>query len=88
MSFRVKIAKQAGKNIKKLGPSDQKKLRKAFERFRENPPKTNVKKVRVFKDKLRFRIGKIRIIYSIDHASKTIWVDGINYRKDAYRRLK
>lgn len=86
MNFSVRIAKSAGKDIRKLGTSDQKKLRRVLEGFRARLPTTHVKKLGGLKEAYRYRLGKIRVIYSVDHKGKIVWIHGIRYRKEAYRR--
>lgn len=86
MSFSVRIAKTAGKDLRRLGTSDQRKLRRVLEGFRTRVPTTQVKKLSGFRGIYRYRVGKIRIIYSVDHKGKIVWVHGIGYRKEAYRK--
>lgn len=86
MNFSVWIAKAAGKAFKKLGTVEQRKLRRVLEHFRRGLPTTHVKKLGGLKRTYRYRVGKVRVIYSVDHKRKIVWIHGIRYRKEAYRR--
>ena len=46
-----------------------------------------MRKLRGYKDTFRIRVGKIRIVYSIDWGSKRIIVHFIGLREKAYRGL-
>ena len=46
----------------------------------------NIKKLRDYNpDTWRYRIGKFRLFYTVDHEEKIIYILAIDFRKDAYR---
>ena len=64
------------------------KINTAFDEIRINPfYGKNIKKLRGGLEGLyRYRIGNIRIVYSIEETIKIVAVAWIGNRKDAYRR--
>ncbi len=65
------------------------KVLEILEILEENPiPRSlDLRKLRGYKDTFRIRVGKIRIVYSIDWGSKRIIVHFIGLREKAYRGL-
>jgi mRNA interferase RelE/StbE len=46
----------------------------------------NIKKLRDYKpDTWRYRLGKFRMFYTVDHEEKIIYILTVDFRKDAYR---
>ncbi len=46
----------------------------------------NIKKLRDYNpDTWRYRLGKFRLFYSVDHKEKIIFILSIDFHKDAYR---
>ncbi|MBC8554607.1 type II toxin-antitoxin system RelE family toxin [Desulfobacula sp.] len=46
----------------------------------------NIKKLRDYNPQTwRYRLGKFRLFYAVDHEEKTIYVLTVDFRKDAYR---
>ena len=46
----------------------------------------NIKKLRDYSpDTWRYRLGKFRLFYTVDHEERIIYVLTIDFRKDAYR---
>lgn len=46
----------------------------------------NIKKLRDYTpDTWRYRIGKFRLFYTLDHKNNIIYIFTIDFRKDAYR---
>ena len=66
----------------------QKKLSKyVYPQLKKEPYYgNNIKKLKGYShDTWRYRIGKLRVFYSIDHNQKIINILTIDFRKDAYR---
>lgn len=46
----------------------------------------NIKKLRDYNpDTWRYRLGKFRLFYTVDHENRIIYILTIDFRKDAYR---
>ena len=46
----------------------------------------NIKKLRDYSpDTWRYRLGKFRLFYTVDHEERIIYILTIDFRKDAYR---
>ena len=46
----------------------------------------NIKKLRDYNpDTWRYRLGKFRLFYTVDHEEKIIYILTVDFRKDAYR---
>ncbi len=56
----------------------------AILKLENNPYTTGTRKLRGIEG-YRFRVGRYRILYDIDQATKTVTIYGIRHRKDAYR---
>lgn len=82
--FRVKVEKRAEKQLKKLAPQYFKKVSAVLDELRENPF-LGKKMSGNFKDHYRIKIPPIRIIYTIDHKSKTIYITALGHRGDIYK---
>jgi len=73
----------AVKDIKKLDPLAQKRLRNALERFRDNPFANAKKMINSSLGDCRFRVGDYRIIF--DSNGDKIIILRIAHRKEVYR---
>ena len=84
--FDINLSNQAAKFYVSANNKLASKLNSAFEVLRENPfYGNNIKKLRGGLEGLhRYRIGDIRIVYSVEETIKIVSVSWIGKRKDAY----
>lgn len=83
MSYRLRYAKTAARDIKKLDRVMQKRLKQKLEVFESDPRGYSTK---LFASKLggyRFRIGDLRVIFDLE--GKWVTVLRVGFRGDIYR---
>ena len=86
--YRVKVHKLAAKYYLKLDSKNKRKINKAITEIMNNPfdaNKTKSLKGRL-KDKYRYAIGNLRIIYSVDEKEKTIYIEAISQEETFINR--
>jgi len=83
------LKKRALKGLSDLGHELQEKVLEILEILGKNPiPRSfDLKKLRGYEDTFRIRIGRIRIVYSIDWENERILVHFIGPRERAYRGI-
>ena len=91
-NYRIFETDEFTKSLKKLSKSNisfiQNKLTSyVYPQIKKEPCFVkNIKKLRDYDpDTWRYRIGKFRFFYTVDHEDQIIYVLTIDYRKDAYR---
>ncbi len=86
--FEVIISKSIKKKIRKLHPYS-KKIIECLHKLRENPfplEKYDVKKLNILNQKVyRIRIGKVRIVYTVEFKTRIIRIEDIDVRKKIYK---
>jgi len=77
---------RAIKNLKRIHPTDQKKIIKKLEQLAKEPTSIslNVKKLVNTGRTYRLRVGNLRVIYEIDRGKRKIYVWDIDYRGNIY----
>lgn len=92
-SFRIFETNEFQKKFSKLPSDNQAFIQKKLSHFiypqlkREPYFGNNIKKLKGYSpDTWRYRIGKFRIFYSIDHKQNIIYILTIDFCKDAYRQ--
>ncbi len=85
--LRVYLKKRALKGLNDLEHDLREKVLEMLDVLEENPiPRSlDLRKLRGYEDTFRIRIGRIRIVYSIDWESGRIMVHFIGPRERAYR---
>ena len=91
-NYRIFETDEFAKTIKKLSNTHitfiQKKLGSYVYPQIMNEPcfGKNIKKLRDYNpDTWRYRIGKFRLFYTVDHEERIIYIFTVDFRKDAYR---
>ena len=91
-NYRIFETDEFTKALKKLSKTNisfiQKKLSGYMYPQVRNEPcfGKNIKKLRDYTpDTWRYRIGKFRLFYTVDHEENIIYILTIDFRKDAYR---
>ena len=82
--YKIFFKKSVGKDFKAIPDKDVKKILQSIESLGEDPRQPASKKLSG-QERYRFRVGRYRIIYSIQDEELTIWVVTVGHRKDAYR---
>ena len=88
MTYSVKLSPHAARQYSKLDPSMTPRLKAALDTVQHRPltgPKVKRLKGRLH-EYYRYREGDYRIVYTVAQRDRTVYVDYIQHRKDAYRR--
>lgn len=88
MSFRLLYERRFLQDLAKVPTSDRNKIRKRLEWFAGNV--LEVRHIRLkgseFKEVFKLRLANWRIFYRLDFTKDTIYVLGVEDRKEAYRK--
>lgn len=85
MSYQVNFAKPAERALLKLQSSIIRRLEPVILSLEETPRPEGVKKLKMFNDRYRIRVGDYRVIYHVDDDFKEVVILKIAHRSDAYR---
>jgi len=80
MSWKLKIAKRASKEMKRIPKKDAKRLLFVLEKLTENPYQGDIEKVKGEENVWRRRVGNYRILYEIILKQKYINVFQVRRR--------
>jgi len=83
-SYRIEWKQSALKELRKLPPDTIARVVTAVEALALNPLPSGVKKLRSYEHTYRIRVGKYRIIYTIESAVLLIEIIRVAHRKDVY----
>ncbi len=86
--FNLLLHKKALKAYEKLNNKTAARVNKALDNIAENPLNhSNIKKLKgEFEGSYRYRLGGIRIIYSVDEKKKTVFIEALGARGDIYKK--
>ncbi len=87
MSYRIRLTKKAEKEIALLSNADYERVSTAIGTLSVHPRPIGSRKLKGYENDWRIRIGRLRILYSIDEDIKEITIYRIAYRKEAYRGI-
>ncbi len=82
--YKVFFKKSVRKDFKSIPDKDLSKILDVIETFGDNPRPIGCTKLSG-QEKYRIRLGKYRIIYSIQDNELTVWIVKVGHRKDVYR---
>ena len=79
MSWTIRIAKDAADYLRRLPRDHRERITKALNEMKEDPRKGDVRPIRCgrFKGTLRRRVGRYRIIFSLDYEAQVIDIAAI-----------
>jgi mRNA-degrading endonuclease RelE of RelBE toxin-antitoxin system len=85
--FEVYLSREAEKIYLKANPKTTRLLHNCFRHLEESPLfGSNIKRLKgKLEGSLRYQIGGIRIIYSIDLESRKVFIETIGPRGDVYK---
>ncbi len=91
-SYRIFETDEFAKSLKKISKANisflqNKLVNYVYPQIKSEPCfGKNIKKLRDYSpDTWRYRLGKFRLFYTVDHEERVIYVLTIYFRKDAYR---
>ena len=85
MSYEIELSRRAEKEILKLNAAMFGRIRAAIDGLSENPRPLGVRRLRGREGEWRMRVGRFRVLYTIEHATRRILVHRVTDRKDVYR---
>jgi mRNA interferase RelE/StbE len=85
-SYRVLIKASAAKEIEAVDPKkDRQRIVAAIRSLADDPRPPGCEKLAGEDDRYRIRVGRYRIIYSIEGKELLVFVVQVGHRKDVYR---
>jgi mRNA interferase RelE/StbE len=85
-SYRIEVSATAEKQLKKLGRDDRVRVLRAVQALAAEPRPPGCRKLHGYDDVYRIRIGRFRVLYSIDGRRIIVTVLKVAQRKDIYRK--
>jgi mRNA interferase RelE/StbE len=86
MLYEIEFTPAAGRQIKKLPVSDQKRIISRVENLAANPRPGRVKKLEGKENLYRLPAAEYRIIYQIQDKNLLVLVVKIGHRREVYRK--
>lgn len=85
--YKLSYHQRVIKFLRKLNQSDVRKVLKKIELLQSTPTTSqlNIKRLETRLPTYRLRVGKIRIIYTINEQKKTIYLMKMNFRGGIYK---
>ena len=86
LSYDIFISKSAANYIRKADRRTQERISNAIERIRKSPLKgLNIRPMIGSKGDYRYRLGSLRIVYTVNISKKGIYIFSIGPRGDIYK---
>jgi mRNA interferase RelE/StbE len=86
VSYEIELTGRAEKEILKLPAAMFERIKAAIDGLGENPRPLGVRKLRGRETEWRLRVGRLRVLYTIEDATRRILIHRVTDRKDVYRR--
>ena len=84
-SYEVEISRTAEKQLRKLPPQDQLSVARAVVALGQEPFPRGVRKLTGYDDVYRLRVGRYRVLYSVEESRLVFIILKIGHRKSIYR---
>ena len=85
MSYTVRIERAAGKAFDRLPPATKQRIAVAIDALGENPRHSGVNKLTDSDNGYRVRVGRYRVVFTLDDPTATVSVVRIATRQEAYQ---
>lgn len=85
MSYRVELSRRAEKEVLKLDGAMFARVKTVIDELSETPRPSGVRKLQGRENDWRIRVGRFRVLYSVDDADRRIIIHRVTDRKDVYR---
>lgn len=86
MPYQLRITRSAAKELRKLPPGVQQRIRQAVRKLADDPRPPKCKKLQGRND-YRVAVGDYRVIYEVDDSSRVVTVWRVGHRRDVYRGI-
>jgi len=84
-SYEIEISRTAERQLRKLPPPDQLRVARAIVALGREPFPRGVRKLTGYDDVYRVRVGRYRVLYSIEEGRLVVIILKVGHRKDVYR---
>ena len=84
-SYRLEISATAERQLKRLPARDLRHVAEAIQALGGDPHPRGSRKLQGFADVFRIRVGRYRVLYSVERRRVVVVVLKIGQRKDVYR---
>lgn len=84
-NYEIEIARSAEKQLRRLPRTDRERVVSAIASLATDPFPKGVRKLSGYDDVFRVRIGRYRILYSIEESALTVLILKIGHRGSIYR---
>ena len=85
MKWRVAVARTAEKELTRLSTENQQRVAKSIRMLEEDPFLPGSKRLKG-REEFRIRVGDYRVLYIVDHRSRSVTIVAIGHRREVYRR--
>jgi mRNA-degrading endonuclease RelE of RelBE toxin-antitoxin system len=84
MSWTIRLSKQAAKQLKRLPRDERDRLREALEEMEADPLAGDVRPIKSgrFRGALRKRVGRYRLVFSLDPPQRRVEIAAVLYRSE------
>ena len=83
--FEIEITRSAEKRLGAVPRADQKRLAQAMLALAEEPRPRGARKLTGYEDVFRIRVGRYRVLYSIEENRLVVLILKVGHRSDVYR---
>lgn len=84
-SYSVEISATAERQIRKLGAQDRLRVLRAITDLADAPRPPGCRKLRGYDDVFRIRVGRFRVLYSIEDQRLVVIILKVGDRREVYR---
>jgi len=84
-SYSIEVSATAERQLRKIGRETLTRVITAIESLAANQRPRGCRKLKGFDDVYRIRVGKYRVIYSLDEKNVLILILKVGHRKSIYR---
>ncbi len=84
-SYEVEISRTAERQLRQLPTQDQLRIARAIVALGQEPFPRGVRKLTGYDDVYRLRVGRYRVLSSVEESRLVIIILKVGHRKDVYR---
>jgi len=84
VKYVIELSRRAAKEFLRLDAVSMARIRSAIDELEEAPRPVGVRKLQGRQTEWRIRVGRFRVLYSIDDVNRRIVVHRVTDRKDVY----
>ena len=84
MKWRVVVARSAEKELAKLSTQNQLRVARSLRSLEDNPFSVTAKRLKG-RQEFRLRVGDYRVLYVVEHKSRSVTISAIGHRREVYR---